>query len=253
MKRFIRISRLLLGVGVLFPAFAVMGEEPYSEVYVQGHRCMVLGPSDLPPEAPVVLILHGFGTNGYEPLSYYPQLQLPPCRIVLPDGPFPIARYPSVDHSWYDRFSHSRKDMEKSRDYLFAVMDHFSKEPPDPGEISKPRPVIIMGFSQGALMALEAGLNYKGNIKAIVSMSGFIEYPEKTLAHPSAPKKTPILLVRGTLDPVIQEDDTQQTMEALRKAGYRPVLKEFVMGHKVTYATKMEVSKFLHEVINKIR
>ena len=247
---------------------AVQAGSPYTEVFILGHRCLVVEPADLPPDAPVVLMLHGFGTNGYELLHLCDQLDIPPCLFVLPDAPHPVARASSEAHAWYDRYTHSRRDMEDSRDYLFAVMDHFSKDitggsalfsdstkefsnTSTPEERPKSRPVIIMGFSQGALMALEAGLNYKGNIEAIISMSGFIEYPQKTLAHPSAPRQTPILMVHGEWDPVVQEDDTQETMGALRRAGYHPVLKEFLMGHKVTYATLTAVSAFLQGVMDK--
>jgi phospholipase/carboxylesterase len=242
-----------------------MAETPFTEVYFQGHRCLVVEPADLPSNAPVVIMLHGFGTNRYELLHLCNQLGLPPCLFVLPDAPLRVARASSEAHAWYDRYTHSRKDMEDSRDYLFALMDHFSKDIPDdstrspdpdtgysgpstPPASPQPRPVIIMGFSQGALMSLEAGLNYQGNIEAIVSMSGFIEYPGKTMAHPSAPRKTPILLVHGEWDPVVQEEDTQETMKVLRRAGYHPVLKEFLMGHKVTYNTINAVSTFLQGV-----
>ena len=199
-------------------------------------------------------MLHGFGTNGLELLHLCDELDIPPCLFVLPDAPLRVPHMASGAHAWYDRFTHNYQDMKKSRDYLFAVMDHFSKDLPnpiDPGTPAKPRPVIIMGFSQGAVMSLEAGLNYKGNIKAIVSMSGYIEYPSKTMAHPSAPAQTPILLVRGEWDPVIQEDDTQETMSVLKRAGYHPVLKEFRMGHQVTYATVMAVSMFLQSILDK--
>ena len=213
-------------------------------------------------------MLHGFGTNRFELLHLCDQLDLPPCRFVLPDAPLRVARASSEAHAWYDRYTHSRKDMENSRDYLFAVMDHFSKglpeapsessdtvggdsNAPTPGLSLAPRPVIIMGFSQGALMALEAGLNYRGNIEAIISMSGFIEYPEKTMSHPLAPRHTPILLVRGEWDPVIQEEDTQETLKVLRQAGYRPVLREFLMGHHVTNRTIQAVSEFLQKVFVK--
>jgi phospholipase/carboxylesterase len=252
-------------MGILFLAVSAKAGTPLTEVYVQGHRCLVVEPADLPSNAPVVVMLHGFGTNRYELLHLCDQLGLPSCLFVLPDAPLRVARASSEAHAWYDRYTHSRKDMEDSRDYLFAVMDHFSKGPPDgspapsdpaggsagpstPMESPPSRPVIIMGFSQGAQMALEAGLNYPGNIEAIISMSGFIEYPPKTMAHPLAPRKTPILLVHGEWDPVVQEEDTQETIKVLKRAGYHPVLKEFLMGHKVTYNTINAVSTFLQGV-----
>jgi len=105
--------------------------------------------------------------------------------------------------------------------------------------------VVIMGESQGGIMSLEAGLNYKGNIAAIVSICGFIEYPQKTLAHPSAPRKTPILMVNGEYDPVVQEEQAQATVKALNKAGYHPVFMEFQTGHRITHGMFMEISRFL--------
>ena len=204
-------------------------------------------------DSPVVVILHGFGTTADDMVPLCAELQIPSCLFVLPDGPLRVDRMPGA-RAWYDRFTHSRKDVERSRDYLFEVMDHFSKgnSEAEEGKTLKPRPVVIMGFSQGAVMSLEAGLNYKGAIKAVVSMSGYMGHPELTMAHPKAPRKTDILMVHGTLDPVVQDEDTQITLSALRKAGYHPVLREFMMGHKITAATVRTVSDFLQKVLGPI-
>lgn len=254
MNRYILILVLLL-----LPGFAQPGDAYLTE-YVQGHRCLVVAPKDLPPDAPVILLLHGYGTNGDEMLGISGEFQLPPCLLVLPDGPLPAGRSPFT-HAWYNRLTHSRKDIERSRDYLCAVMDYFSKQysissdSDDPLETpvstqpaSAGRPVVIMGFSQGAVMSLEAGVNYKGNIAAVVSMNGYIGEPGKTLAHPAAPRKTPILVVHGTLDPIVQEEMTQATLQALRKAGYHPVSKGFEIGHKMTAGTLGAVSEFLQSL-----
>lgn len=237
---------------IFFLTVSLHSKTPYEEVDVDGHRCLVVRPENLPPSAPLVLILHGYGTNGDELFDLCKELGLPPCLYILPDGPFRAYNLPPVDHGWYDTFTHSRQDMEDSRDYLFEVMDRFSKvsDSTAPADSPlKPRPIIIMGFSQGAIMSLEAGLNYKGNIAAIISMMGFIEYPKKTLAHPAAPPDTPILLIHGEWDPVIQEDDTQATVKALKKAGYHPLLRELPMGHHVTRNVIDEVSSFLQNVL----
>lgn len=260
------MKRFLAGLGVFFVAGFSGALAPYSTVYVQGHRCIVVASNGLPPNAPVVLILHGAGNNADVTLGESGEFQLPPCLLVLPDGPFPATRNSPFTRVWYDRFTHSRKDIEKSRDYLFAVMDYFSRQysassdsavpletpsqttPPNTG-----RPVVIMGFSQGAVIALEAGLNYRGRIAAIVSMNGYMGEPARTLAHPAAPRKTPILLVHGTLDPIVQEEMTQATLDALRKAGYHPVSKGFAIGHKITSGTIRAVSDFLQSVFDHLR
>ncbi len=246
---------------LILPCFSRAGDT-YLTRYVRGHRCLVVAPKDLPSGAPVVLLLHGYGTNADEMLGISGEFQLPTCLLVLPDGPLTAGRSPFT-HAWYNRLTHSRKDIERSRDYLCAVMDYFSKQysissdAEDPLEApveTKPekagRPVVIMGFSQGAVMSLEAGLNYKGNIAAVVSMNGYMGEPEKTLAHPAASHKTPILVVHGTLDPIVQEEMTQATLQALRKAGYRPVSKGFQVGHKMTAGTLRAVSEFLLSTFN---
>ena len=81
-------------------------------------------------------------------------------------------------------------------------------------------------------------------------MNGYLGEPVKTLSHPAAPRKTPILLVHGTLDPIVQEEMTQATLEALRKAGYHPVSKGFRIGHKMTRGTIQSVSDFLRSVFD---
>jgi phospholipase/carboxylesterase len=256
------MKSLWMFLGVFLIAGFALGENPYSTEYVQGHRCLVVAPKDLPPGAPVILLLHGYGTNGDEMLGVSTEFQLPPCILVLPDGPLPAGRS-SFTHAWYNRLTHSRRDIENSRRYLFAVMDYFSREystssgPDDDAPLQSPvpvspgkmgRPVVIMGFSQGAVMSLEAGVNYKGNIAAVVSMNGYMGDPEKTLAHPAASRRTPILLVHGTLDPIVQEEMTEATLRALRKAGYRPISKPFPIGHKMTAGTIQAVSDFLQLV-----
>lgn len=246
-------SFLRAGILALLTASSV-GADPFTEMEVEGHHCVVSAPRDLPDGAPVVLILHGLGGNGEEMTDLCGRLGLPPCLYVMPDGPFPVPSRPSADHGWYDRITHSRADIERSRDYLFQVMEYFSRnypDPPLPGHPRAPRPVIVTGFSQGGVMSLEAGLNYKGKVLAVVCMSGDMEHPEKTLAHPAAPRQTPILMTHGTLDVVMQEDSTQDTFRALQKAGYHPVLDEYAAGHTLTPGMVLDISRFLNRVMGR--
>lgn len=237
------------------------------EVFVQNHRCWVLEPPNLPPNAPVVFLLHGLGGKADRFKSECENLRLSPCRFVIPDAPIPwdpvgnalhvyqirkiadelIPRTWSFGYAWYASRG-DRKSTVKSRDYLFNLMNQFSKDPPVNGIAPKPRPIIMMGFSQGGVMALEAGLNYKGKIRAIVSLSGYIWDPAQTLEHPALPLDTPILMLHGKTDKVVDEDLNQRTYNALKRGGYHPVLEELPMGHDVTKDEWNKVSKFLNSI-----
>lgn len=200
-------------------------------------------PLNLPDDAPVILGLHGSLGNGEESFGcFYEENGLPPCVWLFPDGPLLVRqksrRTMVIRHAWYDRFTHSYADMKKSREWLTALLDHYTKQGLDENGnekvLAKPRPVIILGQSQGGVMAFETGMNYSGDLRAIVSVCGFIEYPEKTLFHPLPVKNTAILMLNGKMDPVVQNEDALATLRELKRKGYRPSLRFYEVGHEFT-------------------
>jgi phospholipase/carboxylesterase len=244
LRQILNLYGLLATLGVLGSAIPAAGQQAYTVTYIQGHRCLLAGPADVPDDAPVVFILHGVGANADDLFPLIGAMNLPPCRYVLPDAPISLS---DDAYAWYDNQSHSRADVVKSRDYLYGLMRLFSTVGEKPGHV---RPIIMMGFSQGGVMSLEAGLNYKGKVEAIVSMSGYIWNPSQTLGRPLAPLNIPILMVHGTEDMRVPEDLTQSTFRALKQAGYNPVFKEFPMEHQITQDSLAEVARFLKKVLN---
>jgi phospholipase/carboxylesterase len=224
-----------------------------SEATVQGHACLVLDPPVIPPGAPIVVTLHGLGTNSDDLVPFCEQLGLPGCRFILPDAPMHLPGYPEDAFAWYDFQLHERSHIEKSRDHIFKVLDRFASDPnlrPAPGSEKKGSPVVLMGFSQGGVMSLEAGLNYKGRIAAIVSMSGYMPDPWATLKKAEAPFETPILLVHGSQDTVVPPEGSRAAADALRQAGYASVdLKLFPMLHTISEESMAEVAQFLRTVL----
>lgn len=221
----------------------------FSESSVDGHSCLVLDPPVVPAGAPVIITLHGLGTNGDDLAPLCEELELPNCRFVLPDAPLHLPGYPEEAYAWYDFEAHDRREIERSRDYLFKVMDRFSNDPnlrPAPGTERAPTPLVLMGFSQGGVMSLEAGLNYKGKVSGIVSMSGYMPDPWATLTRAQAPFELPILLVHGKEDTVVPVEGSRRAAEALIQTGYNSVkLEEFPMAHQITPGSLRTVREFL--------
>jgi len=82
-----------------------------------------------------------------------------------------------------------------------------------------PRDTILMGFSQGAIMALEFSIVHDGSVGRVVSFSGrFARLPER------APEFTKVHLLHGEIDPVISVAHAQAGFERLVKLGGNPTL-----------------------------
>jgi phospholipase/carboxylesterase len=225
----------------------------FSEATIDRHRCLILDPPIVPPGAPVLVTLHGLGANGEDLAGFCQALHLEGCRFALPDAPMHLPGYPPGALAWYDFQAHDRKHLVDSREYLFKVFDRFLSDPnlrPAPGQVKKENPLVVMGFSQGGVMSLEAGLNYKGKISAIVSMSGYMPDSWETLTRAEAPFEIPILLVHGTEDDVVPVEGSRKAFKALKDAGYNPVLKEFKMGHQITDESYKAVKEFLKDVLD---
>lgn len=226
-----------------------------SDVNIQGHSCLVLDPPIIPPGAPVIITLHGLGTNSDDLVPFCEKLNFSNCRFVLPDAPLSLPGYPEGAYAWYDFQAHDRKEVGKSREYLFKVMDRFSNDPnlrPAPGAAKTPTPLILMGFSQGGVMSLEAGLNYKGGVAGIVSMSGYMPDPWATLTKAEAPFETPILLVHGTEDEVVPVEGSRHAAKSMKDTGFSNVtLKEFPMAHQISEESFEAVREFLKKILPK--
>jgi len=92
--------------------------------------------------------------------------------------------------------------------------------------------IILGGFSQGASMALHAGLRYPRRLGGIVMLSGEAVLMDQLIKerHP-ANFETPILMIHGSEDATIPVEDARRSRDALQKLGYPVDWHEFPVAH----------------------
>ena len=103
--------------------------------------------------------------------------------------------------------------------------------------------LIISGFSQGALMALDCGFRTTQPVAGIVSMSGALY--EEELPNLSDRKNERVLIVHGSEDEVIPVIAARRTRNVLEEHGLNPEYHEFAMGHWVTEDSMRAVGDFI--------
>lgn len=159
-----------------------------------------------------IIFLHGVGSSGtaMRPLAEARDgIAIP----HFPDGPEPFDMGPG--RQWFS----VRGITEENRPArIAAAMPGFRAVIESFGD---PRDSVLVGFSQGAIMALHAvadGLP----VRAVFALSGRLAGPV-----PARTDWPPITLIHGNADPVIPARMAEATEAWLRAAGAAPDLRRF--------------------------
>ena len=197
-------------------------------------------PSGKPDGAsmPLIVVLHGRGADANDLADLAPMMDAPAgYRFVFPNAPKRFEPYPGMTFgfTWFDGWPPTRESIAESRALLLRFFDEIAERyPPADGKL------ILAGFSQGGLMALDVGFRTARPLKGIVCMSGGL-YEE------DLPKLPPrhVLLVHGTLDDMIPVVAARRARRVLEEHGIEPEYHEFPMGHHVTPESMAIVSEFI--------
>lgn len=170
----------------------------------------------------LVVILHGYGADGNDLIEIGRQWQqvLPEAAFVSPHAHEPCAMAPA-GRQWFRLTDRNPDERWTGACSAQPVIDTFIDEELAELELT-PDKVAIVGFSQGAMMALHVGLRRRIAPAGIIGLSGVLVGPEKlaecAAASPGA-KVPPVLLMHGHMDEVIPVDSMFGTSDALAAAG----------------------------------
>ncbi|SDG75569.1 phospholipase/carboxylesterase [Vibrio xiamenensis] len=164
----------------------------------------------------VVIFLHGVGSQGshFSPVIEYWQQRLPEVTFVAPNAPFGFAG--GQGYQWFslDGISEANRPerVKNARESLDATLSRVLAEHQASFEHDQ---VVLVGFSQGSIMALDVVASGRLPVSGVVAYSGRLASPE-----PYAPKADlPILLVHGKSDPVIAWQESERAESVLSALG----------------------------------
>ena len=148
-----------------------------------------------------VVLCHGYGGDGQDisNLAINWQRFLPETIFLCPNAS-EICTVNPQGYQWYDLSSDKEEVIlekslvaeEKLNTFLDQVLDNFQLEVNN---------LALVGFSQGAMLALHVGLRRKKKCAGIVGYSGMLLDPDNL--QNEVESKPPIVLVHGDIDPVI--------------------------------------------------
>ena len=190
-----------------------------------------------------VIVLHGLGTDGRDFAPLVNELDLSrvgPVRFVFPNAP---RRTVSVNGgetmpAWYDprpvapvtgaMSTQDEEGLRASQGVVQALIDREAAR----GVHSEQ--VVLLGFSQGAVMTLMAGLRAPQRLAGLVVLSGYLPLPAAIHTELSvANRDVPIFMAHGDLDMVVVPERARASRDVLIDLGYDIAWHPYPMGHEV--------------------
>jgi phospholipase/carboxylesterase len=194
---------------------------------------LVQEPKTIKDQNPLLILLHGYGSNEEDLFSFAPELP-DDSYVISVRAPYDLQPY---GHAWYaihfdadeNKFS-DNVQAKQSVEIIASFIDEIVKQYPVDN-----KNVTLIGFSQGAILSYATALTYPEKISKVVALSGYFNQeilPEvidtKAISH------LKFFLSHGSVDQVIPVDWARKAKPALENLGLEVEYQEYPIGHGVS-------------------
>ena len=207
----------------------------------------VTRPSTLKENAPLLIMLHGYGSDENDLFSFSREL---PKELFIISTRAPYSMIP-FGNAWYainfDAEQGKWNDNVqaiKSRDLVAAFIDEVvSTYPVDKHNVT------LLGFSQGTILSYAVALTYPEKVKNIIALSGYIHQdilPENLDKDYS---NLDFYCSHGSVDQVIPVEWARKNSPFLKSLNIKHQYSEFPVGHGVAAQNFYEFKDWLSKRI----
>lgn len=177
------------------------------------------------PDAPVLLTLHGTGSNEHEIATLAPRLD-PRAGVLSPRG---LVREQGMPR-WFRRQAEGVFDVDdvitragELAGFLQAAREHYDLTD---------RTLVAVGFSNGANIALATAMLHPASLDRVVALSGMYPFGER--AEAGDLDGLQVTVVNGREDPMAPLRSVEHLVAVLREQGAEVTQHVRAGGHGVT-------------------
>jgi phospholipase/carboxylesterase len=204
---------------------------------------LVRRPTRAAGAAPLLILLHGIGSNEEDLMGLGPYLD-ERFLVVSARAPHPYGwgGYAWFEIQWLpDRIAIDRAQAEQSRDLLVRFIGQAAA-----AYGADPARVYLMGFSQGAMISGWVALTRPELVAGVVLMSGRLpEELREQIADPEQLTGKPFLVVHGTRDELLPIQNGRASRDLLQRLPVELTYREYPMGHEVSAQSLADVVAWL--------
>ncbi|MEG9326750.1 alpha/beta fold hydrolase [Salinimicrobium catena] len=197
-------------------------------------------------KAPLLIMMHGYGSNEEDLFSFAEELP-DELFIISLRAPYPMPPY---GHAWYaihwdntnGKFSDDVQAVasrEKIAEFIDEAVEQYPVDPDN---------VTLLGFSQGCILSMAVALSYPQKVKNVIGLSGYVN-PDilKEGFRNNDFSKLSVYSSHGTQDQVIPVSWARNTKPLLDSLKIENTYSEFPVGHGVAPQNFWELKKWLEE------
>jgi phospholipase/carboxylesterase len=213
-------------------------EERGLTVHIDPNSVMWSAPERDRAERPLLVLLHGYGSHEGDLFTLAPRLPLGPVVASL------------------------RAPIEESGGYAWFTMQNSTPGDPLPANVDAAAVAVLewldtvqytsvslLGFSQGAALALQLLRHAPRRFSATVALSGFIASGFAPGDASLAEARPPVFWGRGTVDQVIAKSAVERTA-AWMPSHSTPTIRIYEgLAHGISADEFVDVNAFLHEIL----
>ncbi len=180
-------------------------------------------------EPPLLVLLHGFGSNEHDLMGLAPHL----------DGRLHIVSARAINdigfgYAWYYLYGvpGNLQHDDASRTRSLEVLTEFIGNLPSKIGLAT-KQIYLLGFSQGAVMSLNVALTVPHLVRGVIAISGYLDEQVVPRIQPEMLSDLDILVMHGTMDDLIPVSKGRQIRDYLKNTSVRLDYQEYPVGHGI--------------------